>query len=63
MIELKGTNIASGIVPFTDQDTYPTHYSQFGKGGYRTVKTLEERDNISQDRLEEGMLVYVIENK
>jgi len=63
MTELKGTNIASGIVPFTDQDTYPTHYSQFGKGGYRTVKTLEERDNISQDRLEEGMLVYVIEDE
>ena len=62
MAELKGTNLAAGIVPFTDKDTFPTHYSQYGKGGYRTVQTLEERDSISEERKEIGMLCYVIED-
>lgn len=62
MTELKGTNVASGLVPFTDQDKYPTHYSQYGKGGYRTVQTLEERDTIPEERREEGMLCYVIDD-
>lgn len=62
MAELKGTNIAAGIVPFTDRDKYPTHFSQYGKGGYRTVQTIEERDSIPEERLEQGMLCYVIDD-
>lgn len=58
--ELKGTNIAAGIVPFTDQDNYATHFAKYGKGGYRTVETIEERDSIPADRREEGMLCYVV---
>lgn len=57
---IKGTNVASGIVPFTTDDKYPTHYAQYGKGGYRTVNNITERDDIPSERLEEGMLVYVI---
>ena len=57
---IKGTNVASGIVPFTTDDKYPTHYAQYGKGGYRTVDNITERDEIPSERLEEGMLVYVI---
>ena len=60
MAELKGTNIAAGIVPFTDQDRYPTHFSKYGKGGYMTVETIEERDLIPAERREIGMLCYVI---
>ena len=60
MAELKGTNVAAGIVPFTDQDRYATHFAKYGKGGYRSVETIEERDSIPIERREEGMLCYVI---
>lgn len=63
MAELKGTNIASGIVPFTDLDKYPTHYAKYGKGGYMTVETLRERDSIPEERKEVGMLCYVINDE
>lgn len=59
-ISLKGTNVASAIVPFTTEDTYPTHKAKYGQGGYRTVDNITERDEIPSERLEEGMLVYVI---
>lgn len=60
MAELKGTNIAAPIVPFTDQDIFATHEAQYGKGGYRTVKEISDLDKIPEPRLEEGMIVYVI---
>ena len=44
--ELKGTNIYAPIVPGTDEDKYPTHYSRYGKGGFKCVRTLVERDTI-----------------
>lgn len=59
MTELKGTVLASGIVPGTTEDKFPTHYAEYGKGGFRTVKSITERDNIPEERREEGMLVYV----
>lgn len=58
-----GTNLASAIVPFTDADQFPTHYAQYGKGGWRSVATVEERDSIPEMRLEEGMVVYVTESQ
>lgn len=61
MSKLKGTNIASPIVPYTDSDIYPTHLSKYGKGGYRTAQNYEELTNIPEARLEEGMLVYLME--
>ena len=61
MSKLKGTNIASPIVPYTDSDTYPSHLAKYGKGGYRTVQNYNELENISAPRLEEGMLVYLID--
>lgn len=57
---IPGTNVATGIVPFTDLDPYPTHYAQYGKGGYRTVSCIAERNAITPERREEGMLVWVI---
>ena len=62
MSDLKGTNIASPVVPFTSDDTYATHLAKYGKGGFRSVQNIEERDNIPEARLENGMLVYVIDD-
>ena len=46
MENFKGTVIASKIVPSSSGDTYATHDEAFGYGGYRTVETIIERDNI-----------------
>ena len=59
---LKGTNVSSGIVPFTDQDKYPTHYAKYGKGGYVSVQTISERNSIPKERKEVGMICYVEED-
>ena len=42
MSNIKGTNVASPIVPFTTGDTYATHEAKYGKGGFRTVQTIAE---------------------
>lgn len=63
MANLIGTNIAAPIVPHTTNDTYPTHDSIYGKGGYREVATIQELYNIPPARRSDGMLVYVQENK
>ena len=60
IIKYRGTNVASPIVPFTSDDNFPTHLAEFGKGGFRTVETIEERNAIPPERKEAGMLVYVI---
>ena len=56
---LKGTVLISGIVPSNESDTYPTHSAIYGLGGFRSVKTIEERDQIPVDRLEVGAKVLV----
>lgn len=61
---IKGTNVVGPITPYSTLDKYPTHYAEYGKGGYRTVNTLADLNSIPVDRCEAGMLVYVIaENK
>ena len=62
MSKIKGTNIAAPIVPYSTIDSYPTHYAKYGKGGYMSLATLAERDSIPEERLEEGMLVFVLED-
>jgi hypothetical protein len=62
MSDLKGTNIAGPVVPFTSDDTYATHLAKYGKGGFRSVQNINERNSIPEARREEGMLVYVIED-
>ena len=59
MSELKGTNIAAPLVPFTEEDIYPTHYDLYGKGGFKCVQTLAERDTIPVERLAVPTLCYV----
>ena len=60
MTQLRGTIVASPIVPSTDVDNFPTHLAKYGQGGYRSVADIDERDSIPSERLEEGMLVWVI---
>ena len=63
MAKLQGTILVSKIVPTDSLDTYATHEDEYGRGGHRSVDTLEERDNITTPRRKEGMTVYVKENK
>ena len=58
---LQGTNIISMIVPTNHADTYATHDSFYGKGGWREVNTLDERNAIPEERRRIGMVVYVRE--
>lgn len=56
---IPGTNVTSCIVPCTDEDNYATHDSTYGKGGWREVRTIEERNAIPLERRKLGMAVYV----
>lgn len=59
MAGIKGTNVAAPVVPYDTTDVHPSHEARYGKGGYRTVATLVERDAIPAARREAGMLVFV----
>jgi hypothetical protein len=61
MANISGTNLAAGIVPFTTEDTYATHSSEYGKGGWHEVLTSAERDAIPAARLADGMACYVVD--
>ena len=61
--KLKGTNLSSPIVPFTEDDIFPTHFAKYGNGGYMSIQTLDELYALPQLRREEGMLAYCIEDK
>lgn len=61
MAELKGTQVAAIVVPFTDSDKYATHDAEYGKGGFRSVDTNAKRDAIPADRKVKGMVVRVNE--
>jgi len=60
MAAIKGTNVASPVVPFDTADQNPSHEARYGKGGYRTAATVAERDAIPIARREAGMLVFVL---
>lgn len=57
----KGTNISAPIVPYTDRDTYPTHEAIYGKGGWKSVRTVEDLKAIPEGRLEDGCIVRITE--
>jgi len=59
MTQLKGTNVLAPVVPFDTADPYPSHVAAYGKGGYRSVANLTERDGIPSLRREAGMVVFV----
>jgi hypothetical protein len=47
------------IGPKSSTDTYYVTDPQYGLGGLRSVGTTTQRDDIPQERREEGMMVYV----
>lgn len=47
------------IAPIDSEDTYPTHFANYGKGGFYTVSTIAERNAIPADRRTIGMTVVV----
>lgn len=59
MAKIPGVNVIAPVVPFDTADVHPSHDARYGKGGYRTVATLAERDAIPAPRREAGMLVFV----
>jgi len=59
MPSISGTYVGSGLSPGNVLNTHETHRALYGRGGYRTVATLTERNQITPLRREEGMLVYV----
>jgi len=63
MSEIKNSlKISAPITPYDTRDSYPTHYEEYGSGGYRTVETLQDRNLIPELRRKEGMLVCVLED-
>lgn len=58
----KGINVSAPIVPYTDQDTYPTHEAIYGKGGWKSVRTIGDLKAIPKGRLEDGCIVRVVES-
>ena len=59
MASYSGTVLSAPIVVGTDLDKFPTHKSEFGKGGWREVADTTERDAIPAERRTAGMAVYV----
>lgn len=51
------------IKPFDDQSPIATHDARYGRGGYRSVTSISERNSISAERRDVGMLVYVQETQ
>lgn len=60
-----GYNIYGPIIPYADEDNYPTHLAKYGKGGFVSLDDITSKDeiNIPEERLEEGMLVYIVNDK
>lgn len=57
-----GVRLTGFIAPNDSADTFPVSKPIYGLGGLRTVDSLTERDAITSQRREEGMLVYVKED-
>lgn len=51
------------VAPNDSADSYATHLEEYGQGGYRTVASITERNNIPNDRRKVGMLVNVVGDK
>lgn len=60
MASISGSVRFAGFIAPTDStDTYPVTDPKWGLGGLRRVEDSTERDSISSQRRESGMLVYV----
>lgn len=59
---LSGTVVSAPVVPATDQDTYPSHIANYGKGGYVQYQYSTQMRSRSAFRNQSGMVAYVKEN-
>ncbi len=50
------------VAPTDSADTFPSHTEEWGRGGYRTVADITERNGIPAGRRKEGMKVFVVSN-
>lgn len=55
--------VIGSVEPNALTDKYPTHNELYGKGGFRSVADLTERNAITPARRSIGMLVYCIANE
>lgn len=62
LVAIPGTNVAAPLAPFDSADEFPTHSAEYGKGGWREVDTIADRDAIPELRRSTGMIVYVRED-
>jgi hypothetical protein len=53
---IPGTNVAALIAPFDTSDTFPSHDSQYGLGGWREVANYAALSAIPAPRLRAGMI-------
>ncbi|MCC7375396.1 MAG: right-handed parallel beta-helix repeat-containing protein [Verrucomicrobiales bacterium] len=53
-----GTMILGPVSTVDPGDTYPTHWAEFGKGGWRSAANWTEVNSIPADRIEDGMAVW-----
>lgn len=61
MPAISGSVPVTGFVaPTDDADTFAAHTEEWGRGGYRTVANITERNAIPAGRRKEGMRVYVV---
>jgi hypothetical protein len=63
MTAISGVVVTGPVVPTDTSDTFPTHKSQYGLGGWMEVANEAARLAIPSDRREAGMHVYQIDTK
>lgn len=56
-----GINLGAPILPATEEDIFPTHDAQYGKGGYRAVANVTARNQIPIERLTVGAIVRTMD--
>lgn len=59
MSKIVGTTIIDTIVPPATTSTFPTHDSQYGKGGWRELDNWEQVALIPRSRMRAGMAVSI----
>lgn len=62
-VPIPGTNVAAPVVPFTTDDTYPSHLAIYGRGGFTHVRYSTQIRQIPAGRQEHGMLAYAHDSK
>ena len=59
----EGTVVIAPLVPPDTLNTYPTHFSEYGHGGHRSVATAGDLAEVSVERRRSGMLATAVDTK